>query len=293
MKYIQLENGYNSMGRPDAEYESTYMKSDYHMASGLHCHDFYELYIHYRGGNLYYVDGQIFPLEPNQIVIMTPFRMHGLMRGDPLTNYVRGFLYLRPCVLKRLGFGQIDLQQYFDSRVQAGEFVFKLDEDSANTCRQLLIDIQRDMDVPDEMTQYINYSRMNEYVQLFCQAAQKTAIPLQPFTNNEVIFNVLQYVNDHFTEPLTLEDIARSFAISVSYLSHEFKHYAGRSVYEYILYRRVQLAKENLLTDMSLSEVSEKSGFCDYSGFLRTFRRMTGMSPKAYQKQHTLSIEGK
>ena len=86
---------------------------------------------------------------------------------------------------------------------------------------------------------------------------------------------------------MKLEDIARRFAISVSYLSHEFTSYAGRSVYEYILYRRVQLAKENLLTDMSLSEVADRSGFGDYSGFLRSFRRMTGMAPNAYRKQRS------
>ena len=61
----------------------------------------------------------------------------------------------------------------------------------------------------------------------------------------------------------------------------------GVSVYEYIRYRRVQLAKENLLTDMSLSEVADRSGFGDYSGFLRSFRRMTGMAPNAYRKQRS------
>ena len=108
---------------------------------------------------------------------------------------------------------------------------------------------------------------------MVCQAVQGTTAPIQPSVVNDVIFDVLQYINDHFTEPLKLEDIARRFA--------------GRSVYEYILYRRVQLAKENLLTDISLSEVADRSGFGDYSGFLRSFRRMTGMAPNAYRKQRS------
>lgn len=285
MKFAETINGYNAMGRGDAEYEACYAIAAHHPISGLHCHDFYELYIHYQGGKLYYVDGNVFPLRPNQLIIMPPFRMHGLVGGDELHNYERGFLYLRPATLRKLGFGQIDLQHYFDCRAQAGLFYYEMSPEDAAACKQLLMDISDSMDSPDEMTQFRNYGRMVDYLAFVCQAAQEATVPVQPTVLNEVIFDVLQYINDHFTEPLKLEDIARRFAISISYLSHEFTRYAGRSVYEYILYRRVQLAKENLLTEMSLSEVADRSGFGDYSGFLRSFRRMTGMSPNAYRKQ--------
>lgn len=233
------------------------------------------------------MDGSVFPLQNNQLIIMPPFRMHGLVGGSSLQNYERGFLYLRPETLRKLGFGQIDLQRYFDSRLQAGKFYYELPQADALACKQLLIDISAQQDMPDEMVQFRNYGRIIDFLCLVCQAVQGTTAPIQPSVVNDVIFDVLQYINDHFTEPLKLEDIARRFAISVSYLSHEFTSYAGRSVYEYILYRRVQLAKENLLTDMSLSEVADRSGFGDYSGFLRSFRRMTGMAPNAYRKQRS------
>ena len=245
MKFAETINGYNAMGRENAEYEACYAVAEHHAISGLHCHDFYEFYIHYQGGKVYYVDGSVFPLQNNQLIIMPPFRMHGLVSGNSLP--------------------QAD----------------------ALACKQLLIDISAQQEMPDEMVQFRNYGRIIDFMVMVCQAVQGTTAPIQPSVVNDVIFDVLQYINDHFTEPLKLEDIARRFAISVSYLSHEFTSYAGRSVYEYILYRRVQLAKENLLTDMSLSEVTDHSGFGDYSGFLRSFRRMTGMSPNAYRKQRS------
>lgn len=265
MKFAETINGYNAMGRENAEYEACHAVAEHHTISGLHCHDFYEFYIHYQGGKVYYVDGSVFPLQ----------------------NYERGFLYLRPATLRKLGFGQIDLQRYFDSRLQSGKFYYELPQADALACKQLLIDISAQQDMPDEMVQFRNYGRIIDFMVMVCQAVQGTTTPIQLSVVNDVIFDVLQYINDHFTEPLKLEDIARRFAISVSYLSHEFTSYAGRSVYEYILYRRVQLAKENLLTDMSLSEVADRSGFGDYSGFLRSFRRMTGMAPNAYRKQRS------
>lgn len=137
MRFTETINGYNAMGREDAEYEACYTVTEHHTISGLHCHDFYEFYIHYQGGKVYYVDGSVFPLQNNQLIIMPPFRMHGLVGGSSLQNYERGFLYLRPETLRKLGFGQIDLQRYFDSRLQSGKFYYELPQADALACKQL------------------------------------------------------------------------------------------------------------------------------------------------------------
>lgn len=81
MRFTETINGYNAMGREDAEYEACYAIAEHHTVGGLHCHDFYEFYIHYQGGKVYYVDGSVFPLQNNQLIIMPPFRMHGLVGG--------------------------------------------------------------------------------------------------------------------------------------------------------------------------------------------------------------------
>lgn len=47
MRFTETINGYNAMGREDAEYEACYTVTEHHTISGLHCHDFYEFYIHY------------------------------------------------------------------------------------------------------------------------------------------------------------------------------------------------------------------------------------------------------
>ena len=60
MKFAETINGYNAMGREDAEYEACYAVAERHTVGGLHCHDFYEFYIHYQGGKLYYVTAACF-----------------------------------------------------------------------------------------------------------------------------------------------------------------------------------------------------------------------------------------
>lgn len=168
MRFTETINGYNAMGREDAEYEACYAIAEHHTVGGLHCHDFYEFYIHYQGGKVYYVDGSVFPLQNNQLIIMPPFRMHGLVGGSSLQHYERGFLYLRPETLRKLGFGQIDLQRYFDSRLQSGKFYYELPQADALACKQLLIDISAQQDMPDEMVQFRNYGRIIDFMVMVC-----------------------------------------------------------------------------------------------------------------------------
>ena len=102
---------------------------------------------------------------------------------------------------------------------------------------------------------------------------------------NPLMHQVLVYINDHYTEPLTLEKLSERFGISVSTLSHDFMHYIHHSVYNYIIYRRVMLAREKLFEEKALAEISDLCGFGDYSNFLRSFKKLTGVSPSEYRTQ--------
>ena len=96
---------------------------------------------------------------------------------------------------------------------------------------------------------------------------------------------MLTYINNHYTQPLRISELARRFGVSESYLSHEFSRFTNRSVYDYVLYRRVTLARQLMLGADSLNTISYQCGFNDYSNFLRSFSKVVGMSPKQYRKQ--------
>jgi AraC-like DNA-binding protein len=93
------------------------------------------------------------------------------------------------------------------------------------------------------------------------------------------------YIDRSYAQELSLESLARQFGVSVSFLSHEFVRYTGRSVYDYVLHRRVQMAKAMINEAMPLNEVAYQCGFNDYSNFLRVFSKMAGMSPSAFRKR--------
>ena len=67
------------MGRQGHQgYEAHYQVSETFEVTQFHCHDYFEFYIHVRGGEYMGVDNQLFLLKPNQVFILPPFCMHGL-----------------------------------------------------------------------------------------------------------------------------------------------------------------------------------------------------------------------
>ena len=99
-----------------------------------------------------------------------------------------------------------------------------------------------------------------------------------------IMQEILTYINNHYTQPIRIENLARSFGVSVSWLSHEFVRFTNRSVYDYVLYRRVMLARQQMLGSASLNDIAYQCGFNDYSNFLRSFSKIVGMSPSRYRK---------
>ena len=70
-----------------------------------HSHDHYELYIHLRGGELFSIGSELAPMEPNQLVVIPPYCMHGLIYDEPLTDYERMYLNVTPETLTAAGGG--------------------------------------------------------------------------------------------------------------------------------------------------------------------------------------------
>jgi len=93
------------------------------------------------------------------------------------------------------------------------------------------------------------------------------------------------FIDAHFTEPLTLCDIARAANMSRSTLSGQFKLVMGIPPYEYLLIARVEHAVTLLReSELSVVEAAQESGFENLANFNKAFKRITGMTPRDCRK---------
>lgn len=267
-------------------YEGHYVYSERMQLTEYHCHDYFEIYIHLHGGQYMGVDNQLYTLKPNQLFIFPPFFMHGLSCTGEMQGYERAYLNLSPEVLNHLGCGQLDLPQFLRSHVSRGRNAYQIGDEDATRFVSLVKELHQSMLVSaDPVDRFRDYALIMSAMSLVCRILGAIAPEESDSMSNSIILDVLTYINNHFTDPLNVADLAKMFNVSTSYLAHEFSRFTHRSVYNYILYRRVMLARQRMLGESSLSTIAYQCGFSDYSNFLRSFTKVTGIPPSEYRKQ--------
>jgi len=96
----------------------------------------------------------------------------------------------------------------------------------------------------------------------------------------------IAYLHQNYARPLARWEIAEGIGVSEDYLSRVFNRELGISPWDYLNRYRVSRAKELLcLTHDSISRIGRRVGFSDPAYFSRVFRRITGVSPRAYREQ--------
>lgn len=275
------------MGQPGNQgYEAHHNFSETLEVTQFHCHDYFEFYLHLRGGEYMGVENRLYPLRPNQLFVLPPFSMHGLSCTKEMKNYERAYLNLAPEVLRVLGLSQIDPENLFRQHASGNVCTWQLSDEDAKDFVSCIRRIRENQDHKDDpYVRFGDYAMMISLLNVVCRTMRQTA-PVEGETfGSSIIQEILDYINNHYTQPIRMENLARSFGVSVSWLSHEFARFTNRSVYDYVLYRRVMLARQQIMGTASLNDIAYQCGFNDYSNFLRSFTKIVGMSPSQYRKQ--------
>ena len=104
---------------------------------------------------------------------------------------------------------------------------------------------------------------------------------------DNLISEIIKYVNRHYQENITLEQISKVFARSRSSISHTFKGETGQTFREYLISVRLRSAKSLLLySNLSVTEIAFSVGFNDSNYFSNVFKKYMGISPIKYRNAH-------
>lgn len=95
----------------------------------------------------------------------------------------------------------------------------------------------------------------------------------------------IQFIDENFTTPITLEQISERFNISISHMSRQFKSVTGKNFSDYIRDKRIAHACRLLeTTDLTIGDVGALCGYEDYFHFSKVFKKSMGLAPSKYRE---------
>lgn len=96
---------------------------------------------------------------------------------------------------------------------------------------------------------------------------------------------ICEYIKFHYTESLSLNDVADEFGYTPQYLARMFQKYTGSTFLTYLNSIRLNVAFKQLMnTDLSILTIAEESGFSNVKSFNKLFKEAYGMTPSSYRK---------
>lgn len=106
------------------------------------------------------------------------------------------------------------------------------------------------------------------------------------------LHKLFEFIEAHYHESITLEDVARAVGYSPAYLTSLARLHTGQTVQQWIVERRMVAARALLLeTDLQIVQIAAKIGYHHAVHFFRQFRKLHGTSPRAWRSIHRANLE--
>lgn len=95
----------------------------------------------------------------------------------------------------------------------------------------------------------------------------------------------LTFIRENYDKPITLSDITATTGLSTKYFCMFFKKMTNRTPIDYLNVYRIEMATKKIInTDLSITEIAFSCGFNDLSYFIKTFKKITGITPRKYKE---------
>ncbi|MCM3117321.1 response regulator transcription factor [Neobacillus sp. MER 74] len=128
-----------------------------------------------------------------------------------------------------------------------------------------------------------------ELLNHFIEEAKKCIFSVQSEPEDINMKKLMEYIGEHYAEPLTLTGVAKHFHFNPSYLSNYFSTHSREGFIEYLNRIRIEEATKLLMEGTeSISEISGMVGYSDHSYFCKVFKKIKGLSPSQYKRQQKL-----
>lgn len=230
-----------------------------------HSHNMVEVYYFLRGNARFVIEGNIFPLERGNVLVMASGQTHHLLL-EPSSAYERMALLIDTAAVP-------PEYESLNEQVYNGANFFELTKREQVWFEESFAFITK---LSSEMQKNVVSSFAS---MVFSLLSTKLKHINEPQVEDDVIKKTINYINKNLSKELSLQIIADSLYCSKASLNRKFREIMGCTVWEYVIRRRIYSARQRLFLGGSVTDAYQKSGFNDYSSFFRAYKKVIGISP--------------
>ena len=242
-----------------------------------HYHEFCKILLLVSGSGGYYVDGQRYLLQSGDIVLLD---VHSIHRPelDSDVLYERIILYISPEYLQRQSTGECNLRTIFSG--EKGH-VLRLTGERKQKIFRLAARLEQDLETEAFGREILSSAGLLRLLVELGRNRENPEIsgtsPVMP--KDKRIAEILRYIDEHLSEDLDAETLAKAFFISKFHLMRQFRRETGTTIHLYITQKRLVKARELMDSGMRATEACYRCGWRSYSSFTRAYGKHLGTTP--------------
>ena len=259
-------------------YELLHYYDENYMCPYLHYHDFYECIFPLQGHLTYQVGAEVFDLSRGDVLLLQPNVQHRFL-SETSGQFQTVLLWVESHYFSQFSFSD-DLSCCFQRKASAFH-IPNAYERPFHQNLQDLIALETDDEYAKSSLAYANLLKLL----ILLNRSYIRSTEIDSVRKNILVEAISHYLDNHLSERISLDGIANSLFISKYYLSRKFHEETGLTIFQMLLQKRLMCACHLMISsNLSLTEISLRCGFSDYSCFYKMFHREYGISPKKYME---------
>ncbi|HEX9026785.1 MAG TPA: AraC family transcriptional regulator [Clostridium sp.] len=281
----------NKLGYLNKDFQLFHLKDKKNQDFEFHYHDFNKIIIFLSGQVVYLIEGKAYYLKPWDILLVNNHDVHKPII-DSSETYERIVIWVNPDFIENHNYENCDLLTCFKLANEKNFNLIRLEAKFQNNIQFIIKSLEASLNSNDFGSKLLNNSL---FIQLLIYLNRVHLGNM--YLNDEdalkydkQIEKILKYINSNLCTDLSIEFLSQKFYISKYYLMHKFKKETGYTLHNYVIQKRLLMAKDLILNGENVTKTYIQCGFNDYSCFLRSFKNIFHKSPSEFLPKNKRAI---
>ena len=261
-------------GYLNEQFRLFHLKDQTRKEFSYHYHDFHKVVIFISGKAAYHIEGKAYQLKPWDILLVNRHAIHR-PEIDSSVPYERFILWIQNDIPWQ------ELLKCFQKANDRSYNLVRLNSALQEKMKDILFELENSAKSNEYGREILTQSLFLQFMvylnRIFLE--KQYIFDKKSYTFDSQIASILQYINHNLKEDLSVETLSARYYVSKYHLMRKFKQETGYTLHNYIVNKRLLMARTLISNGMPVTKAAQESGFAEYSTFSRAYRKQFKTNP--------------